>query len=138
MKSDRGGEDGVNVARVLDVVCATPLNDHLLMRSLGALLRADMCWQPYRWQLFRSRDGSERGGQISGEKAPSYPHRVHAQNFFRKFEVGVKPLNSEQNRRFLAFGQARGQGVLVRFSVGKAAENAAEQRVPSKVPLKVS
>ena len=36
---------GVNVARVLDVVRATQLSDHLLMRGLGALLRADMCWQ---------------------------------------------------------------------------------------------
>jgi hypothetical protein len=35
----------VNVAGVLDVVCATQLNDHLLMRGLGALVRADMCWQ---------------------------------------------------------------------------------------------
>jgi hypothetical protein len=38
-------EDGVNVAQVLDVVHATQLNDHLLVRGLGALLRADMCWQ---------------------------------------------------------------------------------------------
>jgi hypothetical protein len=30
---------------VLDVVRATELNDHLLMRGLAALLRADMCWQ---------------------------------------------------------------------------------------------
>jgi len=34
-----GGEN------VLNVVCATQLNDHLLMRGLGALLRADMCWR---------------------------------------------------------------------------------------------
>jgi hypothetical protein len=38
-------EAGVNVDNVLNVVCATQLNDHLLMRGLGALLRADMCWQ---------------------------------------------------------------------------------------------
>jgi hypothetical protein len=38
-------EAGVNVDKVLNVVCATQLNDHLLMRGLGALLRADMCWQ---------------------------------------------------------------------------------------------
>jgi hypothetical protein len=41
----RWREAGVNVARVLDVVRATRTNDHLLMRGLGALLRADMCWQ---------------------------------------------------------------------------------------------
>ncbi len=41
----RWREAGVNVARVLDVVRATQTNDHLLMRGLGALLRADMCWQ---------------------------------------------------------------------------------------------
>ncbi|MCO1381794.1 hypothetical protein [Burkholderia multivorans] len=41
----RWREVGINVARVLDVVRATQLNDHLLMRGLGALLRADMCWQ---------------------------------------------------------------------------------------------
>jgi hypothetical protein len=35
----------VNVARVLDVVRGTQLSDHLLMRGLGALLKADMCWQ---------------------------------------------------------------------------------------------
>jgi hypothetical protein len=38
-------EAGVNVDNVLNVVCATRLNDHLLMRGLGALLRADMCYQ---------------------------------------------------------------------------------------------
>jgi hypothetical protein len=38
-------EVGVNIVRVLDVVCATQLNDHLFMRGLGALLRADMSWQ---------------------------------------------------------------------------------------------
>jgi hypothetical protein len=39
-------EAGVNVDNVLNVVCATQLNDHLLMRGLGALLlRADMCWR---------------------------------------------------------------------------------------------
>ncbi len=38
-------EAGVNVDNVLNVVCAIQLNDHLLMRGLGALLRADMCWQ---------------------------------------------------------------------------------------------
>lgn len=38
-------EAGVNVARVRDVVRAAQLNDHLLMRGLGALLRADMCWR---------------------------------------------------------------------------------------------
>jgi hypothetical protein len=37
----------LNVARVSDVVCGTQLNDHLLMRGLGALLRADMCWQHF-------------------------------------------------------------------------------------------
>jgi hypothetical protein len=36
---------GVNVARVLDVVRGTQLSDHLLMHGLGALLKADMCWQ---------------------------------------------------------------------------------------------
>jgi hypothetical protein len=41
----RWREAGVNVARVLNLVHATDLNDHLLMRGLGALLRADMCWQ---------------------------------------------------------------------------------------------
>jgi hypothetical protein len=38
-------EAGVNVDKVLNVVSATPLNDHLLMRGLGALLQADMCSQ---------------------------------------------------------------------------------------------
>jgi hypothetical protein len=38
-------EAGVNVDNVRNVVCATQLNDHLLMRGLGALLRADMCCQ---------------------------------------------------------------------------------------------
>lgn len=41
----RWRENGVNVSRVLDLFAATQLNDHLLMRGLGALLRADMCWQ---------------------------------------------------------------------------------------------
>ena len=40
-------EVGVDVERVLDLVGATQPNDHLLMRGLGALLRADMCWQHY-------------------------------------------------------------------------------------------
>ena len=38
-------ETSVNVEQVVDVVRATQLSDHLLMRGLGALLRADMCWQ---------------------------------------------------------------------------------------------
>jgi hypothetical protein len=38
-------EGGVDVDRVRNVVCAAPLNDHLLMRGLGALLQADMSWQ---------------------------------------------------------------------------------------------
>jgi hypothetical protein len=38
-------EARVDVARVLDVVRATQLTDHLLMRGLGALLQADMCFQ---------------------------------------------------------------------------------------------
>jgi len=38
---------GVNVDNVLNVVCAAQLNDHLLMRGLGALLRSDMCWQHF-------------------------------------------------------------------------------------------
>lgn len=38
-------EVGLDVARVLDVVTAMRLSDHLLMRGLGALLRADMCWR---------------------------------------------------------------------------------------------
>jgi hypothetical protein len=37
-------EAGVNVDNVRNVVCAAQLNDHLLMRGLGALLRANMCW----------------------------------------------------------------------------------------------
>jgi hypothetical protein len=41
----RWREVGVDVAKVLGVVRATQLSDHLLMRGLGALLRADMCWQ---------------------------------------------------------------------------------------------
>jgi hypothetical protein len=43
----RWRESGVNIDRVLNLVCATRLNDHLLMRGLGALLRADMCWQHF-------------------------------------------------------------------------------------------
>jgi hypothetical protein len=38
-------EAGVNVDNVRNVACATQLHDHLLMRGLGALLRADMCCQ---------------------------------------------------------------------------------------------
>jgi hypothetical protein len=38
-------EIGIDVAGVLGVVRAAQLSDHLLMRGLGALLRADMCWQ---------------------------------------------------------------------------------------------
>jgi hypothetical protein len=38
-------EASVDVDNVLNVVCATQLNDHLLMRGLGALLRAGLCWQ---------------------------------------------------------------------------------------------
>jgi hypothetical protein len=38
-------EDGVNVDNVHNGVCATELNDQLLMRGLGSLLRADMCCQ---------------------------------------------------------------------------------------------
>ncbi len=38
-------ESSVDVAQVLRVVRDTPLNDHLLMRGLGALLRAHMCWR---------------------------------------------------------------------------------------------
>ncbi|WP_155636995.1 hypothetical protein [Burkholderia multivorans] len=38
-------ERGVKAARVLDLVRAARLDDHLLLRGLGALLRADMCWQ---------------------------------------------------------------------------------------------
>jgi hypothetical protein len=41
----RRREGGVNVDRVLNVVSAAQLNDHLLIRGLGALLQADMCWQ---------------------------------------------------------------------------------------------
>ena len=39
----RWRESGVNIDRVVNVVCATRLTDHLLMRGLGTLLRADMC-----------------------------------------------------------------------------------------------
>jgi hypothetical protein len=38
-------EAGVDVARILEVVRATQLTDHLLMRGLGALLQADMCFR---------------------------------------------------------------------------------------------
>jgi hypothetical protein len=38
-------EGGVNVDRVLNIVSTVQLNDHLLMRGLGALLQADMCWR---------------------------------------------------------------------------------------------
>ena len=38
-------ETGLDVSRVFDVVRATRLSNHLLMRGLGALLRADMCWR---------------------------------------------------------------------------------------------
>jgi len=38
-------EGGVNVDRVLNIVSTVRLNDHLLMRGLGALLQADMCWR---------------------------------------------------------------------------------------------
>src|SRR5262249_37611380 len=38
-------EAGIDVDRVRNVVCAAQLNDHLLMRGLGALLQSDMCWR---------------------------------------------------------------------------------------------
>jgi hypothetical protein len=37
-------DEGVNVQRVAELVGAIELTDHLLMRGLGALLRADMAW----------------------------------------------------------------------------------------------
>jgi hypothetical protein len=38
-------EGGVDSDRILNLVGATQPNDHLLMRGLGALLQADMCFQ---------------------------------------------------------------------------------------------
>jgi hypothetical protein len=40
----RWRDQGVDADRVLEIVRATNLADQLLMRGLGALLRADMCW----------------------------------------------------------------------------------------------
>jgi hypothetical protein len=37
-------EEGVNVERVAELVRDISLTDHLLMRGLGALLRANMAW----------------------------------------------------------------------------------------------
>lgn len=55
---------GVDVGRVLEVARATQLNDHILIRGLGALLRADMCWQHHEiaeaavMQLYVALDAS--------------------------------------------------------------------------------